>query len=315
MNKQKPVIKLEILSDIEKDVEEKTRLFKDLGKKVSFLYDQSNVSSKLAELAKIYEKAMPAFDAISKVINQQELFDIPSILKDINGPIDKISENILSISNDLENGSYLMSSEDIRRETENKIIESLEDIKKLLEKVIDRNNKPTYKELTVQDKVLVQANNWNEVEIKFKDNFTVEVYIKGNYVKKIGCEEMGLYGKGRDKKPNAQWQFLLIYSVICKSDKAKADKQAMKDSLGKVLGIEIKDNYIEKIKSNLSKRLKKAFGLADDPFYFYKDYGYYYSKFKIEPIPGMRGSGELHVFTSQYNDNITPQKHKDYIEY
>ncbi|MFA5080882.1 MAG: hypothetical protein WC472_04665 [Candidatus Paceibacterota bacterium] len=241
------------------------------------LSEHENLDNKLSESIEAYPKNMLPFSSISNNTDKHKSF--PNMLDNLRLPIDM-------------NSLVFTKKEDV------------EEIKELLKKAINEEKIET-KNSVNKNKILLQANNWEEVEIKFKDKFTIEIYINENHVKTINYEEIGFCGNGKDKKPNAQWNFLYRFSGINSFKKEEATKQFMVSSLEK------KEANIDKIKSKLSKKLKELFGLNDDPFYIYKDYGYYNPKFKIKPIPGVRGDGKLLIFTSQYIDNIDYEEKED----
>ncbi len=244
------------------------------------LSEHEGLGGKLSESIKAYQKDMLPFVDFSRNLEEEKSF--PNIIDN------------LRLSTDIKTLVFTKK-------------EDMEEIKELLKKAISEK-KFESKNSVNKNKILLQANNWEEVEIKFKDKFTIEIYINENHVKTIDYEEIGFCGKGKDKKPNAQWNFLYRFSGINSFKKEEATKQSMVSSLEK------KEANIDKIKSKLSKKLKELFGLNDDPFYIYKDYGYYNPKFKIKPIPKVRGDGELYDFTGQYNDNIDYKEKEDNSE-
>ncbi len=244
---------------------------------MSILSEHGVLGSKLSESIKAYQKNMLSFSGISNNTDEHKSF--PNILDNLRSPID-IKKLVFTKKEDME------------------------EIKELLKKAIGKK-KFESKSSVNKNKILLQANNWKEVEIKFKDKFTIEIYINENHVKTIDYKEIGFCGNGKDKKPNAQWNFLYRFSGINSFKKEEATKQSMVSSLEK------KEANVDKIKSKLSKKLKELFGLNDDPFYIYKDYGYYNPKFKIKPLPGVRGDGKLLIFTSQYIDNIDYEEKED----
>ena len=145
---------------------------------------------------------------------------------------------------------------------------------------------------------------WEDVEIKFEDEFGVEVFVKGKFFKRASYEDLGMYKSGtKEKEPDIQWHFLLLLSVVQEMDKNKATVDEMSYSLGSKLNKTITKLNCEQIKSKLAKELQTAFSTEDDPFLPYKDYGYYQPKFKLKPIPELRGNGEPFITKTGFDDN------------
>jgi len=142
---------------------------------------------------------------------------------------------------------------------------------------------------------------WEDLEIKFKDELEVEVYAKGKFYESVTNEKL-TFSKGKEKKPNRLWEFLLLLSVIQESNEfsedpttksLKATIGTMADSLGKKCGETITSENCQQIKSNLSDKLQEVFGIENDkPFYDYKEHDCYRTKFKLRPMPGLRRDGE-----------------------
>jgi len=147
---------------------------------------------------------------------------------------------------------------------------------------------------------------WEDIELDFENEYDVDIYIKGKFFKKSNNEKMGFFKSGtKDKKPDIQWHFLFLLSVVKEMNEREATKDKMSLSLGKRFNKKISGNNCEQIKSKLSKKLQEDFGMSDEPFYPYKDHGYYKPKFKLKPIPTLRGSGEPYMTKGgSYNDNI-----------
>jgi len=67
-----------------------------------------------------------------------------------------------------------------------------------------------------------------------------------------------------------------------------------------------------KIKEKLSNKLQEIFEIDDDPFYDYKNKGYYQTKFILKPESLLRGSGEVWKQSSGFNEEY--QKKKEYLD-
>jgi hypothetical protein len=99
-----------------------------------------------------------------------------------------------------------------------------------------------------------------------------------------------------------QWHLLIVLSAIQELDEKRATKENLTSSLSKEMGKKISNIECEKIKSKLSRQLQKLFGIDDEPFYPYKDYNFYKTKFRLRPLPDIRGSGEPFIAKSRYYD-------------
>lgn len=299
-----------IQTESQKDAENKRKILENLGKKVSSLVNQSDMNNieQLSFLIKKTTEQIEPFWSIIKNFQKQKsiyLDHITPTLKKLEYPIKELNEAIRIseyYKSQVTNDDYFLSPELIITKKDNSV-EKLEKIEAMLEKIINEkkiiNNKINH-----SYKQFEGAKEWNDIEIKFKNDSEIEIFINKNFIKITDYEEIGFCGKGKDKKPNALWHFLLLLSVLCQFKKEEATKQSIMMSLRSTLKLKITENRLEKIKSDLSKKLKKSFGLNSDPFYPYKDYGYYYPKFKIHPIPKLRGSGEIFEVDGEYNDNI-----------
>lgn len=146
---------------------------------------------------------------------------------------------------------------------------------------------------------------WEDIEIRFKNKFDVEIYCKGKFLKNSNHEELGFLRKNtKDKKPDKQWQFLELLAIVYSSKKI-TNAVARLDILANSL--KIKKNACMKIKEGLSRKLQKAFGLTEDPFYDYKEKEEYQTRFTLKPEAELRGNGEVFITKTRYDDN------KDYL--
>ncbi|MCK9437899.1 MAG: hypothetical protein M0Q12_11925 [Synergistaceae bacterium] len=179
-----------------------------------------------------------------------------------------------------------------------------------LEKIFNKETqKGNRKELSGPVCKLPEKTNWEDVEIKFEDEFGVEIFVRGKFFKKAGYEDLGMYKSGtKQKEPDVQWRFLLLLATIQELDKNKATVDNMAYSLGSNLNKAITKVNCEQIKSKLAKALQTVFGLEGDPFLPYKDYGFYQPKFKLKPLPVLRGKGEPFITGTGFDDN------KQYLE-
>ncbi len=179
-----------------------------------------------------------------------------------------------------------------------KIIEKLEeeDKQKLF---ISKNDPP----------IITTAKNWESIEIHFLNDFDVKIYINGDFYKTMSNIDLKFYReKTKDKNPISSWLFLRYLAVLQEQKENSATIQNISGMLG------VKTNNCSKIKSNLSDKLKKVFGIKEDPFINYNDLGYYKTKFELKPISKIRGDGELYISPkNDFNDNkIYPNKNDEW---
>lgn len=176
---------------------------------------------------------------------------------------------------------------------------------KLIEKALIKAERKNAKEKTMNPAFkLPNSTNWEDVEIKFEDEFGIEIFVKGKFFKRAGYEDLGMYKSGtKEKEPDMQWHFLLLLSAIQELDKNKATVDDVAYSLGRKLNKTITKLNCEQIKSKLAKALQTAFGLESDPFLPYRAYGFYQPKFKLKPVPELRGSGEPFITGTGFDDN------------
>jgi hypothetical protein len=213
-------------------------------------------------------------------------------MNDIQKIVDSMDKSMGSVLCSPSEDAFIMPMNSKRERDLVKIERKLDVLQESLDKVIGIAK--TRKEA----KPLVDAKSWPEVEIKFKDEFAIEVYICGNYSRALEYGEIGLHIPGKNSKPNAQWNFLFHLSMVISSREEEATIEWMTKSL------KIKRSTVNKTRSDLCRKLKTLFGLKDDPFYSYREHGYYKPKFKIKPIPIMRGNGNIYSHDARYDDNM-----------
>lgn len=153
-------------------------------------------------------------------------------------------------------------------------------------------------------KLLAKSTKWEDIEMKFKNEFEVEIFIKGKFYKDTNYEELGFYRSGtKDKHPDVQWHFLTILSVCQEQAKTQATIDNMASSLERYLNKKVSREMCEQIKSKLSKKLQEKFGIDEEPFCPYKEHGFYQPRFKLKPVPSLRGDGEPFITKTPYDDN------------
>jgi len=152
-----------------------------------------------------------------------------------------------------------------------------------LKKDISEKNGVNEKKIVILD--FPENTNWEDLTLKFINKYEIEIFLKDKFLKKVNNEDIGFYdGKSKDKNPDKQWGFLLQLSC----DNGEYDLSNKTN---------IKENEkCRQYKSKLSKKLIKAFNIADEPFFEYDEKKRYKTKFKLMSTPELRGSGEIRGF-------------------
>lgn len=175
----------------------------------------------------------------------------------------------------------------------------------ILQNETDITNKfgSTHHKLELENKPLLELSTdaqWRDMEIKFLNQYDIDIYFKGKFLKKSNHEEMGFFRKGtKDKKPDKQWKLLELLSVIYSNKKhAKATIEIISQSL------RVSKDACMKIKEKLNKKLQEVFGIYDTPFFDYGEKDEYQAKFKLKPESELRGNGEVFIARTRYDDKI-----------
>jgi len=176
---------------------------------------------------------------------------------------------------------------------------------KAAEKIMEKLKTTSKQSLLIENKIslikLPPKTIWEDIEIRFKNMFDVEIYCKGKFLKNSNYEKLGFLRENtKDKKPDRQWELLRLLAIIYNSKKitkvnARIDILAHSLKTGK--------NACMKIKEGLSKKLQKAFGLIQNPFHDYKEKEEYQTRFALKPEPELRGNGEIFIAKTRYDDN------------
>ncbi len=170
---------------------------------------------------------------------------------------------------------------------------TINNITRLLDFYCDRLDSKKNLILKKTNKAIPILINWEDLEIKFINDYEIEIYVKGRSKGKFTHKDFGCYNNRRkDKEPDKQWVFLKELSV----------REGEFDLKG--LRIEIKKEKHRQYKMKLAAVLKTAFKLSEDPFFVTKnnkEAENYKVKFKITPVPLLRGGGE--VFGLEEADN------------
>jgi len=124
---------------------------------------------------------------------------------------------------------------------------------------------------------------WEDIELKFLNEYDIEILINNKSFKKTNNVNLGFFKKrSKDKIENKSWKLLLRLST------SKGEL-----NLNSIGGM-IKERLMwAKRKQLLSTELKKIFNLEEDPFFEYKEKGSYKTKFKLTPMSELRHSGEI----------------------
>ena len=132
--------------------------------------------------------------------------------------------------------------------------------------------------------VLPEGTVWEDITIKFKNYYDVEICVKDKLWETASNEDMGCYRSNLNNEENnsdKQWEFLQKLSV----SNGNFDLNFTTNAKEK--------DRIEQWKGKLSNNLIAYFNIKGDPFHKYKEKGIYQTKFKIESYPKLRGDGEI----------------------
>jgi hypothetical protein len=176
------------------------------------------------------------------------------------------------------------------------------DYKKLFDykiKLIQINKKISKTLKNKSEKPLIELppnTDWTDITIKLINDFDVEIEVKEKFLCRSNNEKMNFFKKNsKNKKPIEAWNFLkelstnngkLIRNPVVNEEAAQ------------------KDEKYRKRKEELSKLLKKCFGIEDDPFDENAGVSIYKVKFILKPIPGLRGNGEIRGFKDTHKSYL-----------
>ena len=185
-----------------------------------------------------------------------------------------------------------------KTELENNIFLAIRDkdkLKELLKRIDKKLSKFKKGEIYKKKKIfdLPSEAIWEDLEIKFKDEFEVEIYFKKKFFTKSDNIKMEFFrAKTKDKKPEQRWRLLKELSNFTLYSNKKLAIQPTIEDIARTL--KINNENCMKLKEKLSDKLQEIFGIYDDPFYNYKDRGFYQTRFKLTPEPALRGDRELY---------------------
>jgi len=163
---------------------------------------------------------------------------------------------------------------------------------------INKNRSPFKSNSIIPIKLPINTT-WEEITLKFKNDYDIEIWYQKKYNRKSNNVEMG-FAKGKNGVADKQWEFLKSLSV----SKGKFDLKPM---------AVIKQEKFRKYKEKLSARLKYFFSIDTDPFITDKKAGTYKTKFLIEPIPVLRGDGEIYGAGEEDKKYYKEQLNKKYL--
>ena len=150
---------------------------------------------------------------------------------------------------------------------------------------------------------LPEGTKWQDIEIKFKDRFDIEVFVGGKFLKSAACTDLGFFrSRTKDVVPDKQWELLHLLAMIyitSKQQKMSTTPARIAD-LKKAFGTE---NSVMTTKKKLSQQLQVIFGIKADPFEDYTACGYYQTKFKLLAEPELRHDKPFE-YGASYDDTL-----------
>lgn len=146
---------------------------------------------------------------------------------------------------------------------------------------------------------------WEDIEIKFKNPFEIEVLAHGKFIKSAAYTDINLYrSRTKEQVPDKQWQFLRLLAVAY----TLAPQQNMPVPAAMISDFKnsfntTKDTVVMTTKKKLAQELQRIFGIKSDPFDDYKERGYYRTKFKLVAEPELRHD-RLHESAQGFDDDL-----------
>lgn len=139
---------------------------------------------------------------------------------------------------------------------------------------------------------------WNQVTIRLDEPTLVTFLLNEKEVGQLTDEDLGFH-RHAGKQQTLEWRFLLGLSVyFIESNKKGVPTIAEMQHMLKVST----PQACQRLKFNLSRKLKVALGIQDDPFYSYREKGFYLPKFTLQSLPELRGNGELFIQGIMYDE-------------
>ncbi|XLQ20171.1 MAG: hypothetical protein ACKUBY_00120 [Candidatus Moraniibacteriota bacterium] len=144
---------------------------------------------------------------------------------------------------------------------------------------------------------------WENIVISFETEDSVVIHCKNMYLGKYTDLDLSFT---KNKRCSQSW--LLLYALSAYEVKGVDSIATVKTLVDS--GFFNNSAIVHATRSNLVKHLMNTFGIHDDPFYNYKEYGGYKPKFILKPLPDLRGNGNIHtqsgshdLRTENYNDD------------
>ena len=143
---------------------------------------------------------------------------------------------------------------------------------------------------------------WQDLTLSFVNQQDIEVKYGDTSIGKYSHEDLGFaQGNTEWKHPDRRWALLYVLAV---TGAYRPRTVTTKDNLMDVCGVK-NVNAVEKQKSDLSKGLRAAFGINDEPFERYTHETGYQPKYTLLPDQDLRGNGELrHSGVVDFEDEI-----------
>ncbi len=139
---------------------------------------------------------------------------------------------------------------------------------------------------------------WDDTELRLADIHTLRVFHKRKLIGPYDYAALNFDRKNtKDRTPDKQWGLLVQIAVIVETKKFKPTIESLSRHLGITRGA------CEKLKENLSKKLKDAFGISSDPFLKYDPVEGYRPKFTLKPEALLRGKGELRSSGKEFHED------------
>lgn len=131
---------------------------------------------------------------------------------------------------------------------------------------------------------------WEDITITCDDKYTINIYHNNKYIETLDYKEMGLFDK-RTQQPNKQWATLMRFII------GEGEIEWSR-------GNPIKNGRIAI--NRLSEELKRYFGISENPFYPYKEFRCYKSKFFVTDESKMKQEYE-----DAFNNNEDDKNNDD----
>lgn len=134
---------------------------------------------------------------------------------------------------------------------------------------------------------------WDKLHLKLKEGLKeVEVLYSGKHFATYDYEKLG-FGVKKSTKKSMAWMLLEVLAAYRFNPTNRPNMQTLAVSLGKVSGKKVTLDTLYKEKQHLSEDLCYLFGINESPFTDNKTT--YELKFTLDPIPVLRGTGEVWI--------------------